>query len=289
MPIFTRCCVRRSMIRLVALAVCGAAACSFAWHYRRHEAPLNDRQRSFVRELAVRGFRSEASRPIRIAIFHAQIPASDPTEGLADVFDSDAMCSWKSVGPIEIISGALKDYDVVVFPGGSARHQSKLLGDEGRRAVRDFVRSGGGYVGVCAGAFLAATGDDLRLALVNVKTVNLKPTMMAHGPVNVELTGAGLDVFATVPRTIDLEYSGGPILWPAGVGDLPECVALAIYRTEIYEHESQAGLMLDTPAIVAGQFGEGCLILFSPHPEASTGFESLVVQAIRAVANHSDQ
>lgn len=54
-------------------------------------------------------------------------------------------------------------YDVFLVPGGSAKADFLALGVEGCAAVRRFVKSGGGYCGVCAGAFLA-----LRLRLLDV-------------------------------------------------------------------------------------------------------------------------
>jgi hypothetical protein len=54
-------------------------------------------------------------------------------------------------GPI----GFEEAFDVFLVPGGSSSKYSCLLGPSGRTEVRNFVRAGGGYCGVCAGAFLA--------------------------------------------------------------------------------------------------------------------------------------
>lgn len=60
-------------------------------------------------------------------------------------------------------------FDVLLVPGGSAAVDARLLGETGRKAVRDFVWHGGGYCGVCAGAFLALryTSAEESLALVD--------------------------------------------------------------------------------------------------------------------------
>jgi hypothetical protein len=42
--------------------------------------------------------------------------------------------------------------------------------------------------------------------------------------------------------------------------------------------------MIDTPAIIAGRYGEGRVVLFSPHPDMTPGRESLVRSAVLAVA-----
>src|SRR5687767_9260699 len=66
-----------------------------------------------------------------------------------------------------IASGVLTNFDVVMFTGGSGSQQAKALGEGGREEVRRFVRNGGGYVGICAGAYLACSGFDWGVGLLN--------------------------------------------------------------------------------------------------------------------------
>lgn len=57
----------------------------------------------------------------------------------------------------EIRAGGLKDFDVLVVPGGGAQAMAGLLsplGNDGADAVRAFVEGGGMYIGSCAGSFL---------------------------------------------------------------------------------------------------------------------------------------
>ena len=46
-------------------------------------------------------------------------------------------------------------FDVLVCPGGSHSSPLQAADLEGRAAIRRFVGAGGGYVGVCGGAWLA--------------------------------------------------------------------------------------------------------------------------------------
>ena len=63
------------------------------------------------------------------------------------------------------------DYsDLLIVPGGWASDKTAALGQEGRDAVREFVRSGGSYLGICGGAGFALDTQD-GLGLVNVKRV----------------------------------------------------------------------------------------------------------------------
>ena len=48
-----------------------------------------------------------------------------------------------------------------VVPGGNARAKALALGPEGRKAVREYVRKGGHYLGFCGGAGLALSWVDL--------------------------------------------------------------------------------------------------------------------------------
>ncbi|PTN38873.1 biotin--protein ligase [Desulfonatronum sp. SC1] len=57
----------------------------------------------------------------------------------------------------EIAAGLLRDQPpaALFVPGGWARFKAEALGSDGRKAVGDYLRSGGVYVGLCGGAGLA--------------------------------------------------------------------------------------------------------------------------------------
>ena len=63
-----------------------------------------------------------------------------------------------AVCPEDIRDGGLRGLAAVVFPGGSGGGIAKALQPAGVAAVREFVDGGGGYVGICAGAYLAGSG-----------------------------------------------------------------------------------------------------------------------------------
>ena len=50
-----------------------------------------------------------------------------------------------------------KNFDMVIVPGGYVSNYSKALGKDGKQAIIDFVKQGGGYVGICAGAYLGTS------------------------------------------------------------------------------------------------------------------------------------
>ncbi len=66
--------------------------------------------------------------------------------------------------------------------------------------------------------------------------------------------------------------------------DLPPCIPLAHYSTELANYTPQRGTMIGTPAIFAATFGAGRVITISPHPETTKGAEFLVKLAVLATA-----
>ena len=71
------------------------------------------------------------------------------------LMEADASISIERVTTEDIISGRLEQgFDVIVVPGGYAPNYEEALGAGGAEAIKSFVEAGGGYVGICAGAYL---------------------------------------------------------------------------------------------------------------------------------------
>lgn len=187
------------------------------------------------------------------------------------------------VGPADIRHGILKQFDVVIFSGGTGGGQAKALGEDGRRQVKRFVDGGAGYIGICAGAYLACDGFSWGLKVLDAKTASPK-WRRGRGTVKMELTQRGRELLAKQELPSEVLYANGPILAPAGSDLIPDYQPLAYFRSEVAKNGTPPGIMRDSPAIVAGRCGQGRVICFSPHPEQSDGLEPLVISAIRWAA-----
>ncbi len=180
------------------------------------------------------------------------------------------------VGPSEIRGGVLEQFDVVIFGGGYSRTQAKGLGENGRMAVRQFVRSGGTYVGICAGAFLASS-NSYALHLLNAKMSSGSGTC----EVPIRFTEAGHEWLGSsgIQRA---KFSGGPVnIRPAKESKLPPFKTLAIFAANaegIRQH------VAETPAIIAAKYGLGRVIAFSTHCERFPGPQDAFWKAIRQQA-----
>ncbi|UCG49458.1 MAG: succinylglutamate desuccinylase/aspartoacylase family protein [Phycisphaerales bacterium] len=190
----------------------------------------------------------------------------------------------RRVGVPEISGGALDQFDVVVAPGGSASKQALALGGDGRGAIVEFVRNGGGYAGFCAGAYLASNNYTWSLKIVDAQVIDRKHWKRGAGQVKIELTGQGRAILYDRPGLIGIRYANGPILAPALDPNIPDFEALAHFRTEIAKNGAPEGVMIDTPAIITGRFGKGRVFCSSPHPESTKGLEPLVRRAIQWAA-----
>lgn len=265
------------------------------WQHGGGSEAIDDSTRAFVASIAKRAHRDEVEgHLIRVALFRRNARNGNESSSLTRVLNATSNLEWSYVSADDIRSRVLKECDVVLFPGGSGSEMGEALDEQGRLAVREFVNRGGGYIGICGGAFLATAKYDWSLGLVNARTLTGTITVPGHGDksmvargvddVKIGLTSPGRDLFGAHADTLKAKYSGGPILSPADIADLPPYAPLAIYRTEIWLYEQQRGTMVGTPAIVAAPFGKGRVILFSPHPESSKGLEDFVTIAVRAVA-----
>ena len=187
------------------------------------------------------------------------------------------------VGPEEINAGVLGDFQLVLFPGGSGTKQGEALGGTNRHELRRFVRRGGGYVGICAGAYLATTDYPWSLGIIDAKP-NTHQWNRGRGVVEIELTDEGRRILGADGLRYQVRYHNGPILVPAHDPALDEFQTLARFTTEIAEGSARRGVMIDSPAIICGNFGKGRVVLFSPHPDQTPGLESFVCQAVRWAA-----
>ena len=180
----------------------------------------------------------------------------------------------------QIRAGGLSNLDVLIHPGGTGGGQAKHLGRDGREAIRDFVRDGGGFVGICAGAYLATSHYDWSLDILDAKVLDTKHWNRGTGEVRIGITNAGQRLLKTEDLQIHVHYGQGPLLAPGDRSDIDDYKELATYETEIVENGAQKGVMIGATAAAQGRFGKGCVICFSPHPELTHGLENLLKSAI---------
>jgi glutamine amidotransferase-like uncharacterized protein len=170
-------------------------------------------------------------------------------------------------------------YKVVLVPGGYAQWYNYWISKSGKERMRNFVNNGGGYLGICAGAFFASDRTVWEEVLYDDNAgynaydeltgydLDLFPGT-ATGPINeiadwdtewynmatfsFENESAVLSHYKPLPYTEDILYYGGPYF------SSDEGADIEVIST--YSYNGQ-------PAIVAFHYGSGRAVLSGPHPE----------------------
>ncbi|WP_456236730.1 BPL-N domain-containing protein [Blastopirellula retiformator] len=217
---------------------------------------------------------------IRVAVYDDKGAISSSGHGpawLQAQLVADTKLMAQLVSREDILQGALNHADVLVVGGGHSNSQAKHLGESGRAAVQDFVRAGGGYVGICAGAFLATQPKDKYpyLGLMKVKSNGnsgsfVTPLQWSRCPLVESDTKE------------DAKYSGGPkltLLDPTSV-----TVWASFDAATKTDPKGKAFRLSGTPAVVASNYGQGRLVCFSPHCERRPTDGSVFQKAVRWVA-----
>ncbi|MHA1949096.1 MAG: BPL-N domain-containing protein [Candidatus Thorarchaeota archaeon] len=153
----------------------------------------------------------------------------------------------------EIRNGSLDSYDLIAFPGGSALAYSYSLEPEGLDMVRDFVRTGGSYIGICGGALF---GTNAVLGLFNGSySSSVNGTGMFLTEMNVNRGSTGPDL-SNEPESYQTMYWGSAYFYS---DDMSDVIPICTYPSN------------DRPGMIALTYGEGTVFLSSPHPEYEEG------------------
>ena len=139
----------------------------------------------------------------------------------------------------QIIAGELFNFDAVIFPGGMGAFYGLRKYDDFDDAVRYFVANGGGYMGVCGGAYVAGlrmtetlySYCPRTLGLMDVKAVS--PPWIKFATQYRQATGERVAVTCKItdePHPIIaphqgedmcIVYSGGPLIREIGPEVIP--------------------------------------------------------------------
>ena len=129
-------------------------------------------------------------------------PPRDVDERIAELSPAAVEC----LAPDDVVAGRLAAFDVLCVPGGFAPHYAAALGVEGAAAVRRFVSAGGGFVGVCAGAFLASELGLLPVVYRDVDHVGAPST-----PCRIVFSDRGQVLLGGAAAATTARYANGPL------------------------------------------------------------------------------
>ncbi len=181
-------------------------------------------------------------------------------------------CNVINITGDDIIGGGLDDFDVLAWPGGDYVSYWEL-GLEGKIKIQNFISKGGGYFGICAGAWYASDymiwkadpvfppptykieGDQLNLDLfsgVAVGPIEEITPFYTGNMTRIDIINHTHPITKSMPNYMQIVYIGGPELIPYEDANVS---ILGTYSAT------------ETPAIVAFEYGNGRVFLSGPHAE----------------------
>ncbi len=181
----------------------------------------------------------------------------------------------------DVREGALEAFGAAVFPGGSGRGIVEALEPEGTQVVRDYVAEGGGFLGICAGAYAAGSGVNVYFGIMPLS--HAAPWRRGSDHLEVELTPEGIEMYGEEFATFTTRYNNGPVfLDPPEIREgMSDVTVLATFKTPSTDNDGTVREeMVGTPAIGVSTWGAGRVLFISPHPETHEELNSIISESV---------
>jgi glutamine amidotransferase-like uncharacterized protein len=167
----------------------------------------------------------------------------------------------------KITSATLTGYDVLAMPGGSGGYYYLNSGSISGSAIKNFVSSGKGYIGICAGAYSATARTDNYYNGWGIAPNVYAKAVSYIGNVPIQITSAGTQVLGS-SGTVTISHYNGAAMYVSG-----NAVTFATYGDSKTGYKGYA-------AIVGDYYGKGRTVLSGPHPELSSNLPTYVSKLI---------
>jgi glutamine amidotransferase-like uncharacterized protein len=167
--------------------------------------------------------------------------------------------SWREIDAEQLNEQGLDGFEIFWLPGGWAPDYSRKIRESGRRAILELVGGGGVYVGICAGAYYAAStvtweGENYPYPLGLFRGATVGPEIYPW------------PLYGIVELELNLEHpinAGGAqeawvLLYGGGHFEAAEGQEMAVVAR--YKETKQ-------PAIITFSYGRGRVLLLGVHPE----------------------
>jgi glutamine amidotransferase-like uncharacterized protein len=195
---------------------------------------------------------------VKVLIFDGKGVMSTSVDGIEDCLNQSNQenltpgIKFEYSTSTEINSKTLSGYDILILPGGEAPEY--LQSDDINSAdIKQFIDSGKGYLGICAGAYAASNRvDGLYSGWGLASDVNTK-NVGYEGLLNLSTTSTGTNLINA--NTTTIMHDAGPAMYTNNTHTI-----MATYADNHTGYEGFA-------AIVEDNYGAGRVVLSGSHPE----------------------
>jgi glutamine amidotransferase-like uncharacterized protein len=194
-------------------------------------------------------------------------------------------CNYTVLNKDSIMNGALNHYQLLIMPGGDMWQYSSYLAPTGMTMIRNYVSQGGGYIGICGGAYFSANKivwhgwagqprENISIPGLNIIPVTAEGPIEDYAPTYVDskcqikVVQPSNPIFAGLPGIIAPYYDHGPMFI------VSDSINISILGRTV------AG---DKKIILSYQYNLGKVFLTGAHPEADNSRTSwlMVKNAIK--------
>lgn len=225
--------------------------------------------------------------------------------GVFDGYGGAQTCIWEAVAACsldgdlqvrrittgDIARGVLDSLEVIVIPGGGGSRQYLNLGGENVRRIQEFVRNGGGAVGICAGAYLFSdTPEYTCIGLNGAAAIDREHDNRGHGNAAFRLTEEGKRLFPEYAQadTLFCMYYEGPVLIPAQNPEITY-TEFATMLSDVHEEgDAPANMTNNRPFFLGTTYGKGRVFSCIAHPEATPGKMWMIARMVRWTMGEED-
>ena len=215
----------------------------------------------FVPARLIRNARTYLDSPIRIAIYN-DLGTWTTGYNHLKMFLSDSKLSYQTIDRADLYRGILQEQtiDILIMPGGESWTYLDTLGEVGANSILNFISQGGGYLGICAGAFYAIS-DRHGGYHTGKYGIGLVTGVAYDG------TSLGAEPFRVGMLDFEIRYPGHAaqmkMVLLEGPSILVEPKEAASIELRVVARFPQSG----QPAMTLSNYGQGRVFLSGPHPE----------------------
>ena len=228
---------------------------------------------------AAAGTSTSTTKTIRVLIYNGNGAITNCVNGIKIALDTannnnlvpGYRFTYTTSNSNTITSSYLSNFDLLAMPGGSSGYT--YINSVSATAIRNFVSSGHGYLGICAGAYSGSnavySGSNLYYNAWGVAPHVYSKVYNHEGNLQVSMTSSATQLLGTSGTTTLVHYNG-PAMYGSGF------TRFANYASGIYSGYA---------AIVGDTYGSGRSVLSGPHPELTPMNSTLVAKLIVWAAN----
>jgi glutamine amidotransferase-like uncharacterized protein len=223
---------------------------------------------------------STSTKTIRVLIYNGNGAITSCVSGiktaLTSVNNNNLVSGYKFTyaTSTSISSSILSNYDLLVMPGGSSgRTYLNSLSSSAKSAIKSFVYSGHGFLGICAGAYAGSQYVDGMYSGLGVAPHVRSKSVSHEGTLPVTMSSSGSSLLG-FSGTLNLAHYNGPAMYASG-GTI---TTFATYADSSTGYKGYGAIVGDT-------YGSGRSVLSGPHPELSPQNPTLLAKMMIWASN----